>query len=60
MNLAALPVTRETNEPEISFARYQGNSQRSALVVVISGGGELLTSAPRGVPSEMSLVRTGF
>ena len=59
MNLEALPVTRPTFVTEIHFARHQGNSQRSTLVVVISGDGELLTSAPNSVAGEMS-VRTGF
>ena len=49
-----------TNEPEMPFVRHQRNSQRSTLVVVISGDGELLTSAPTSVEGEMSLVRTGF
>ena len=49
MNLAALPATPE---PEMPFARHQRNSQRSTLVVVISGDGELLTSAPNCVADE--------
>ena len=59
-NLAALPVTRATYEPEMPFARHKCNSQRSNLVVVISSDGELLTSAPSSVAGEMSLVCTGF
>ena len=60
MNLEALPVTRPTYVTEIHFARHQGNSQRSTLVVVISGDGELLTSVPNSVAGEMLSVRTGF
>ena len=41
-------------------ARYQRNCQKSTLVVVIIGDGELLTSAPSSVAGELSLVRTGF
>ena len=44
----------------MSFARHQRTSQRSTLVVVISGDGELLTSARNSVADEMSLIRTGF
>ena len=57
MNIVALPVTRATHEPEIRFARYRRNIQRSTLVVLlvvlISGDGELLTSAPNSVAGEM-------
>ena len=60
MNLAALPVMRATHEPEMPFARHQRNSQRSILVVVISGDGKLLTSAPSSVAGEMLFMRTGF
>ena len=45
MNLAALLVTRATHEPKMPFARHQRNSCWSTLVVVISGDGELFTSA---------------
>ena len=60
MNLAALPVhvTRATNEPEMHFSRHQRNSQRSTFVVVITGDGEQLTSAPSSVAKEMLPVRT--
>ena len=44
---------RNTYDPEMPFARHQRNSQRSTLVVVISGDGELLTSAPSSVAGEM-------
>ena len=60
MNLAALPVTRSTHEPEMPFARYQRNSQRSTLVVVISADGDQLTSAPSSVGGKMLPVCTVF
>ena len=55
MKRTALPVTPETDEPEIPYARHQRNSQRSSIMVVISGDGELLTSAHdlSGVGGEM-------
>ena len=53
-------MTRPTNEPEMPFARHQRNSQRNTLVVVISGDGEMLTSAPSSVAGEMGLVCTAF
>ena len=60
MNLAALPVTRFTHEPEMPFAKHQRNSQKSTLVVVISGDGELLTSVLSSVAGEMMPVRSGY
>ena len=57
MNLAALPVTRATHGPEMPFVGHQRKSQRSTLVVVISGDGELVTSAPSSVAGEMLPVR---
>ena len=59
MNLAALPETCATNEPEMPFTRHQRNSQRITLVVVSSGDGELLSSAPSSVAGEMLPVRMG-
>ena len=53
MKLAALSVTRASHEPEMPFARHQRNSQRSTLVVVISGDGEQLTTAQNSVAGEM-------
>ena len=56
MNLAALSVTLSTNEPEMTFARHQRNSQKSTLVVVIiRGDGELLTSTRAYRPSEETI-----
>ena len=40
--LGALSVT---HEPEMLFARHQRNSLRGTFMVVISGDGDLLTSA---------------
>ena len=53
-------MTRATHAPEVPFANHQRNNQRSNLVVVISGDGELITSVPSSVAGEILSVRTAI